>query len=138
MLNDINRSIEALKRRETELGKPHQAHQLKTLEKFLGRNIGQDFNRLFSVVDGFIDYDHLSQIIIWNLDTILKRNFIINDAITKDGWVAIGDFLIESDLIVAQISQEKAPVKLWYSNDMMADSICEFFEKISLGGFDFI
>ena len=138
MTIDLKELRRIFQQRNTELRPPASDYEWAKLERELVIGIGQDFIGIYKLFDGFINYDTKSQIRLWSLDEI-ATNIQGKDYLREHrDWAVVGDFLLESDLIVANVTETRAIVKRAYEDVVMSDSLCEFLQELAFGKFDFL
>ncbi len=138
MQNRIACIASALQSRDTPLGEPASSEAIRDLGLTFETQIGSDFHSVYSEFDGFGNYDHHSQLVIWSIDEIRKFRQKNGDIGDKEGWWCIGDFLIDSDYIAVQIEAESSEVMLLYEEKILGTSLASFLESLSEGSFDFL
>ena len=128
----------ALRSRDMPLGKALTNGAVQDFEIAIGTRVGLDFRSVYSEFDGFREYDHHSQLLLWSIDEIRNFREKNGEIGTQKGWWCIGDFLIDSDYIAMQIEEEVSEVKLLCEDKILGESMPAFLEALSEGRFDFL
>ena len=127
----------ALKARGVELGGSATSDSLGEFEAQLGLRLDSEVRRLYLCFDGFLSYDHRSQLVLWPLHRIVQ-NQRLSYVIESQRWFAIADFLIDSDFMMCCPTNASAPVFLLYEGRELASSVSDFLDKLVSGEFDFL
>lgn len=134
---DIDKLILTFRQRDTKFRPPVTSYQWQNFEQKTLMKVSLDFKMLYSIGDGFVNYDEGSQIRLWSLVEILDNDDPEDCITNKSGWIAIGDFLINSDVVAMQIEKPFSAVKLLSQNTILAENINEFIVGMAAGRFDF-
>jgi hypothetical protein len=86
--------------------------------------------------NGFEFADRGSQIFLWGLDEIARRNST-ETHLRQGRCVAIGDLLIDSDFLIADLGRD-APVALLFEKRQVAHGVLDLVVLLSSGAFDFL
>lgn len=134
-IEHVERSLE---QRGTEVLLPRTPDQWRAIENKFSIRVGVDFKRFYARIDGFINYDHKSQIRLWSIEEIIENDQVMEHGLKNPGWLVIGDFLVESDLIVASVTEKVAIVKFQEEDRVLSHGLCGFLLDICNGKFDFM
>ncbi len=127
----------ALLARGVKLSPPATKTDLERLGRFAGSHANKSLFEIYSVFDGFEEYDRKSQILIWPIHKVIQME---NVASTIDGekYIAFGDVMIESDFLMVGADNGNLPVRLLHEGREMAVSMLDFLKGLSDGRFDFL
>jgi hypothetical protein len=125
----------ALEARGVELENPTDDQQLNELERELKRSFDDFYRGIYSTFNGFRSYDQRSQIYLWPMQRIYDERSL---SIEKDGnnYFAMGDFLIDSDILMFCLDREDVPIFFLYERKELAPTTREFFMRLLSGKFD--
>lgn len=128
---------EALEDRDVLLGSPADEAGLARFERELGLRLDGYIRRIYAAFDGFLDCDHGSQYLVWPLERI---GLHINERmrIGEDWYYPIGDFMIDTDLLMCCLEQEARPIFLRYEKRQVASSFSGFLDNLVAGQYDFL
>lgn len=130
--NELRIAFEA---RGLELGVPADERLLYRVETQLGLSFDTDFRKFYFEFNGFISHDGKSHIFLWPLERIVEN---ANLSVTLDGGrsLAIGDFLMDSDFLMANIHDGSSPVFLLFEKRVLAPTISALLHGLASGQFD--
>ena len=109
-----------------------------SLEKKLDLKVASQFRDLYAETDGFSNYHYGSQLILWSLRKITEENSIERGSHNKESSFRIGDFLIESDYLISDLSKEDGEVKLLYEDRILSRGVIPFLNDMIHGKFNFM
>ena len=128
----------ALRSRDIPLGKPVTDDVMQDFDTAFGSRVGLDVRSVYREFDGFEEYDHRSQLLLWPIDEIRKFREKNGEIGNRKGWWCIGDFLIDSDYIAVRIEAEISEVMLLYEERILGETMQAFLGALSEGKFDFL
>ena len=109
---------------------------MTAFELEMGLECSDSFRLVYRSCNGFDLPDHRSWMSLWSLEEIIQRNS--EDASLRNGSiVAIGDFLIDSDFIVMDVSIAECPASLLFEKREIATGLPDFLRKLVSRRFDF-
>lgn len=90
---------------------------------------------LYPEFNGFVSHDARNQLSLWPLRRILEN---ANLSVTADGkeFLPIGDLLMDSNFIMADVRFDSSPVFLFYEKRVLAPTISALLSGIASGQFD--
>ncbi|WP_395020238.1 SMI1/KNR4 family protein [Dongia sp.] len=117
------------------LGKPASAEEISVFESQFGFSMTARFRAIYGSFNGFKFQNSSSVIDLWSLKEIAEtsRTFICSD---NRRYIAIGDFLMDSDLIMANLEFEGTPVFLLFEQIKVAENVDQFLERLVSGALD--
>src|SRR5262249_253748 len=108
---DATAIAKGLEAKGVQLGKPASTGDLNSFETETGLSLDGRLRQVYLTVNGFSMAHPKSMIHLWPLERILACRDM---AFERDQarYVAIGDFLIDSDMVMSCLSKEAFPVWL--------------------------
>jgi hypothetical protein len=129
-------SLQALKDRGIELNPPVRDSDFELVRNKLSIEPGADFKSVYGSFNGFLAHDEASMLMLWDINQIVSSRDLYNRSSTRSHVIPIGDYFIDSDIIMASISDESEKVSLLFENRELAGSIEEFVSLLAAGAFD--
>lgn len=127
----------ALGARQVEVSPPVTNGMFAEFERTYKVSLCSNFRKIYSEFNGYLSHDPKSMITIWPLQAIGENIELFMKSNATPDNIAFGDYLFDSDLIVADISRNDSIVCLKFENRVLASSLIELFERIVLGNYDF-
>lgn len=138
MQDELARSVLRLKHEHLSMMGVTDPEAWLIIEKKLDIKVASQLRDLYAEANGFSNYHYGSQLILWSLERTIEENAISvknNDAFSS---FRIGDFLIESDYIIIELSKSDGEVRLLYENRVLAKDVISFLQDMVSGKFDFM
>jgi hypothetical protein len=124
-----------LEARGVELGPPADNSTLAQYEARLGGAFDPYLREIYLEFNGYASHDSNSHLSLWPLERILA-NSKLSSTHKKPGYLAFGDFLMDSDFLMANFYNSNSPVFFLYENRVLASTIPLFLQELALGKFD--
>lgn len=104
-------------------------------EQELNLRLPDFYRELYLSFNGFAGYDEKSWICLWPLERVLSEK--LRDENRGDAAIAIGDFMVVSDILMCSLADENSSVSLLHESVELAPSMSTFFARFLDGEFDF-
>ena len=117
------------------LREPASPELLLRIEQELNLRLPDFYRELYSSFNGFAGYDEKSWICLWPLERVLSEQ--VRDEKRGDAAIAIGDFMVVSDVLMGSLADENSSVSLLHEGVELAPSAAVFFARFLAGEFDF-
>lgn len=120
---------------QVNAGRSNASNLVKTR---LGIKLDTFIAQIYAAFDGFPEgvVDGGSCIRIWPINEVIG-NAMLSDRIPKER-VPFADFLMESERISFDLSNQQAPVSYVNTAEKLADSAAQFFADLAAGNLDFL
>ena len=128
---DICKALES----RVAVREPASPELLQRVEQELNLRLPDFYRELYASFNGFAGYDEKSWICLWPLERILSER--LRDENRGDGAMAIGDFMVVSDILMCSLADENSSVSLLHEGVELAPSMSAFFARFLAGEFDF-
>ncbi len=128
---DICKALEG----RVALRAPASPELLLRAEQELNLRLPDFFRELYGSFNGFAGYDEKSWICLWPLERVLSET--IRDESRGDGAIAIGDFMVVSDILMGSLADANSSVSLLHEGVELAPSVAAFFARFLAGEFVF-
>jgi hypothetical protein len=129
--------VAASKKRGLELEAPVEKSALARFETLIaGEAFAPVFEGFYSVFGGYASHDNENHIDLWPLEKIAEQLSLATIIDGKKFW-AIGDFLMHSDFIGADLRDDRSPIFLLAERRIFSASISQFALELTSGKFDF-
>jgi hypothetical protein len=136
MAGEIQTLMANLHARGIVLREPAREKDILAFESSMGLQLGGSVREVYTLFNGFRCADHQSQIFLWGLDEIARRN-CAETQLRKGYHLAIGDLLIDSDFLVTDLTRV-APVTFLFEGREVGPSFLDLVVQLGYGKFDFL
>lgn len=128
---DICKALES----RVALREPASPELLLRAEQELNLRLPGFYRELYASFNGFAGYDEKSWVCWWPLERVLSEK--LRDENRGDAVIAIGDFMVVSDILMCSLADENSSVSLLHEGIELAPSASAFFARFLAGEFDF-
>jgi hypothetical protein len=120
--------------RDVDLNAPASAEEVKQFEQDMGLTLDPFFRSIYLQFNGFFNgYDVFE---LWPLAQILQERAECPER-ERDGYFAIGDFMIHAEFLMCCLTREAAPIFFLHANEELAPTASELFAKFAAGDYGY-
>lgn len=126
----------ALSARGVDVITPPNKSELARLETLVtGDKFAPVFKGFYSEFGGYASHDNENHKDLWSLDNIVEHLYLSKLVNGKRFW-AIGDLLMHSDFIAADLVDDQSPILLLEEGRTISPSLSQFLLELVSGKFD--
>jgi hypothetical protein len=127
---------DALAARGNDICGPAEERDLLQFEADLNVTLNIYVRNLYGTFNGLSSMDPGSRIQLWSLEEVAENKELCVE-VAGQRYFPVGDFLIDSDIVMIPLESEASPVFYLHERRELAANTPEFFGKLIAGAFDF-